>query len=283
MITKLDSITFDNILQEQDPFGTKTGKFDLHDVQLITPAALTELAAAVHALARGGLHPEIIIEEESVRSYLLRAGFFQIVGAVAQIEPPLVPGSWYDRLRGSNPMLIEVTRMETGASLPELLDKIVWVLRHRLKYRKYDAFDVVTAVSEICQNTFDHNHKACGFLAMQVYGKGSRRFLEIGVADYGAGIAATLRRNPKNQTINSDIEAIREAAKLGTSEHDDPTRGTGLYHLLEITYKHCGSIQIRSGAGKVRYRMDKKVGWTFSVPPMPGVQVALTLPAKSSS
>ena len=238
MITKLDSVSFDTLLQEQDPFGSGKGKFDLKSVQLITPAALTQLAAAVHALSADGLHPEIAIEQESVRTYLLRAGFIEVIRAVAQVEPPFSGTMGYDRLRGSNPMLIEVTRIETGSGLPDLLDKIVWVLRHRLKYRKYDAFDVATGISEICQNTFDHNQGTCGFLAMQVYGKGAKRFLEIGVADYGGGIMATLRRNPKNHNISTDIEAIREATKLGTSEHDDPTRGTGLYHLLEDGRAH---------------------------------------------
>jgi anti-sigma regulatory factor (Ser/Thr protein kinase) len=164
--------------------------------------------------------------------------------------------------------------------LSDLLDRTVGTLRFRLKYRKYDAFDVATAVSEIAQNSFDHNSATYGLIAMQVYGRGSKRFLEIGVADYGEGILTTLKRNPKHNLLNSDLEAIREASKLGVSEHDDPTRGTGLYHLLEIAFKHGGSVQIRSGGGKVRYRMDKRMGWTFAVPAVPGVQVALTLPSK---
>src|SRR6185503_9760628 len=134
------------------------------------------------------------------------------------------------------PMLVEVTRIDSGGAVPPLLDQIVWVLRYRLKYRKHDAFDVTTAVSELCQNTFDHNSGTPGFVAMQVYGKESKRFLEVGVSDLGAGLAETLRRNPKNGLIRSDLGAIKLATKLGTSEHDDPTRGTGLFHLLEITY-----------------------------------------------
>jgi hypothetical protein len=78
----------------------------------------------------------------------------------------------------------------------------------------------------------------------------------------------------------SPLEAIRLATKLGASEHDDPTKGTGLYHLLEIIYKHEGSVQIRWGSAKVRYRMDKQAGWTFHVARMPSVRVALTLPTK---
>lgn len=100
------------------------------------------------------------------------------------------------------------------------------------------------------------------------------------MSDYGVGLAATLRRNPKNGAVGSDLVAIQLATKLGTSEHDDPTRGTGLYHLLEITYKHAGAIQVKSGNAKVYYRMDRRQGYAFTVPAVPGVHVALSLPSK---
>lgn len=284
-ITKLHGVSFDELLKQQKPLGPGGGSFDLRGTTLITPAALVQLAALCYAMSAQGRTPTIQTDDDSVRSYLMRSGFFKVVENVAKIDPEVGPlGSFrYGALRGTNPMLIEVTKIESGASLPGLLDQIVWVLRHRLKYRKYDAFDVTTAVSEVCQNTFDHNSGTSGFVAMQVYGQGAKRFLEIGVSDYGDGLAATLRRNPKNEAVTSDLMAIQAATQLGTSEHDDPTRGTGLYHLLEITYKHAGSVQIKSGSAKVRYRMDRRQGWAFPVPAAPGVHVALTLPSKTKA
>jgi hypothetical protein len=276
---KLDSVSFDELLGTQDPFGTSEPLFDLKGVRLVTPAALVQLVAACHALASTGRMPTVALDDKSVRSYLARAGFVTALQDVARIEPPL-PTATYGYLRGTNPMLIEVTKLDRGADLPDLLDRMVWVLRYRLKYRKFDAFDIVTAVSEVSQNTFDHNRNALGFVAMQVYGHGINTFLEIGVADIGDGLAATLRRNPKNPVIASDADAITMATRLGTSEHDDPTRGAGLFHLLEITYKHQGAVQIRSGSAKVRYRMDKRKGWQFNVAHMPGVQIALILPSR---
>ena len=180
-------------------------------------------------------------------------------------------------------MLIEVTKIQAGTELPAVLDKVITVLSTQLKYQKRDAYDVAIAISEVAQNSFDHNHgDTCGFLAMQVY-RGHRegdRFLEIGIADYGAGLAATLRRNPKSPSLSSDLDAIISATKLGTSEYDDPTRGTGLYHLLDKAYALEGTVQIRTGAAKARFRMDKKQGWGFSVYPLRGVQIALELRAK---
>jgi anti-sigma regulatory factor (Ser/Thr protein kinase) len=279
---KLDSITFDDFLRVINPFEKKGScTFDLSGIQLITPSALVQLAAACYGLSRERRDVTVVLDDINVITYLGRVAFLSTLESVAQIEP----SHWVevvrsDHLRGTNPMLIEVTMLERGSSLPGLLDQIVDVLRNRLRYRKYDAFDVATAVSEICQNTFDHNRNTRGFIAMQVYGKGSRRFLEIGVADYGDGLARTLSRNPKNPAVQSDLGAIKLATQPGTSEHDDPTRGTGLYHLLEIAYRHEGSVQIRSGEHKVRFRMDKQQGWGFQVPFMPGVQIALALNTK---
>jgi anti-sigma regulatory factor (Ser/Thr protein kinase) len=226
----------------------------------------------------------LIIEDPDVRGYLSRTAFFSTIEGIATIQPTLWK-PWariYEHRRGNNPLLIEVTKIRSGAALPELLNQVVHVLRSRLKYKKNDAYDIATAVSELCQNTFDHNKDTCGFLAMQGYGKGRKGFLEIAVADFGSGITATLARNPKNPKPSTDREAIRLSIQLGVSEHEDRTRGTGLYHLLEIIYKHAGSVQIRSGAGTARFRMDKRQGWYLPVPPMPGVQVALTLPSKAA-
>lgn len=276
---KLDSLTFDDLLRRSGVFqnGDAESLFDLRGVELITPAALVQLAAAAHALAAHGKNTIIEVDDDSVRSYLVRAGFITAIDGVAEIRPYLAPSGLL-ALRGTNPLLIEVTKLTDASKLPELLDQIVWVLQHRLSYKKYDSFDIAMAVSEISQNVFDHNSNISGFLAMQVYNKG--KFLEIGIADNGNGLRNTLRRNRKYISLSTDSDAIRHAIRLGISEHDDVTRGTGLYHLLDLTYKHEGSVQIRSGTAKARYRMDKKQGWVFAVPDMPGVQIALTLPSK---
>ena len=277
---KLDSISFDALLASRGPFWNPHAQFDLSGVRLITPAALVELAAACHAIADRGWLPTIVVDDSEVRSYLVRANFVSVVAPVARIEPTMAEFS--RGRRGSNPLLIEVTKIESGAALPELLDRIVSVLCNRLGYRQRDAFDIATAISEVSQNTFEHNWKVCGFFAMQVYGGGSGRFLEIGIADHGDGLAATLNRNTKNRPVLSDVSAIERATKLQVSAFDDPTHGTGLYHLLNIASRHRGMVQIRSGAAKVRFRTDQNRHWRIPVPHMPGVQVALTLPAKVS-
>ena len=281
-ITKLDSVTFDKLLQRQNPLRDSSTTLDLSGITFVAPAALTHLAATCFAVFQSGKRLTINVPDESVRNYLLRTGLLSAIEGVADIEPtmPKLLSRYYEHRRGSNPLLIELTKVDSGVALPPLLDQIVQVLRFRLRYKKYDAFDIATVVSELCQNTFDHNTYTYGFLAMQVFGNGTKPFLEIGVADFGDGLRTTLNRNAKNPPIQSDRAAIEMATKLGTSEHDDPTRGTGLYHLLEIAYRHSGAVQIRTGSSKIRYRMDRKLGWSFDVPHLPGVQVALSFSTK---
>jgi anti-sigma regulatory factor (Ser/Thr protein kinase) len=180
----------------------------------------------------------------------------------------------------ASPLLLDVTRLATHADLPALLDQILGVLRQRLRYRPDDACDVATAVSELCQNIFDHNARACGFVAMQVAGRPGHRRLEIAVADDGAGLAATLRRNPQHLPLASDLEAIHLAVQRGTSASADPTRGNGLYHLLALVARQAGAVQIRSGTATVHYTRDQR--WTGTVPWMAGVHAALTLPTPGS-
>lgn len=277
---KLDSNTFDDLLREQEPFLRRPASFDLREVGFVSPAGLVQLAAASYAIATKKSRPRILVDDPSVRSYLVRAGFATAVAPVADIVPPL-NGDWYRYLKGSNPMLLEITRIEGVAMLPDLLDRILTVLRHKLRYHETEAYDIAIAVSEVAQNIFDHNLHSCGFIGMQVY-RSAAAFLEIGIADYGDGLLKTLRRNPKYNHIDDDREAIAHCIELGTSEHQDRTRGTGLHHLLDLTYKHEGAVQIRSGSAKVRYRMDKRQGWFFSVSSMAGVQIALDLPSKKS-
>jgi len=282
-LTKLDSITFDELIRRQRPFQAVEPVFDLSSITLITPSPIVQIAAACFALARDGRTPKVILGSE-IRGYLERCGFFRVVGEWCEKEPQ---DEWQLALsesrRGTNPLLIELTHLRDGRELPKLLAKIVEVLQDRLKYKKNDAYDIATVVSEICQNIFDHNKNAAGFLAMQVYGKDEKRFIEIAVSDYGSGLLSTLRRNPKNGAIRTDLDAIQTAIKRGTSEHDDPTRGTGLYHLLNIAYKHKGLVQIKSGESTVRYRMDRRKGYAFPEMVIPGVHITVNLPSKEAS
>jgi anti-sigma regulatory factor (Ser/Thr protein kinase)/anti-anti-sigma regulatory factor len=279
---KLTPITFDKFLDKINPLKA-TIEIDLSEVSFISPAVLTQLCGLCYDLHFNENKKIIVKLNKDIGHYLVRAGFVKNIKPVAKVEPEEFEQSAHsERLYGSNPLLIEVTKIEDYALLSALLDRIVVVLRTKLQYPKYEALDIVTAISEICQNILDHKEDVCGFIAMQVYNVGKKSFLQIGISDYGVGLWGTLNRNIKNPLLKSHLEAINFATKAGTSEHDSPVRGTGLYHLLRIMKEHSGIVQIHSGYGKVRYNVDKKTEWGSHIPYLPGVQVVLELNAKET-
>jgi anti-anti-sigma regulatory factor len=66
-ISKLDSVTFDTLLERQNPFQSTNCTFDLTGVQFITPCALVQLVVACHSLGRYGRQPTIIVDDKKVR------------------------------------------------------------------------------------------------------------------------------------------------------------------------------------------------------------------------
>lgn len=282
-LDKLDFTRFDQLLNEQDPFNSARPVFDLTQIRLITSAALVQLTSACFALSNLGHKPVILVDDTSVRFYLIRSGFVDAVGGIVSFRP-----AFSDSERnssgvspGSNPLLIEVTKIQDYKDVVDVMNRFLDVLISHLLYPSQEAYRVATIVSEIFQNTYDHNDNSCGFAAMQVYGHDSMRFLEVGVTDYGYGFAATLAKNQKNGPINSDLAAIHFALQQGTSEYDDPTRGNGLYYLCDAAYKHRGTVQIRSGTSTIYFRMDQAKVREFVGAFMPGVQIALKLPIKT--
>ena len=277
-ITPFDAVSRDPRPGAPGLWHHSGGRVEIRAGARLTPAALVQLASACYALRQAGHQPVLRADDAAVREYLWRCAFVAVVHPVARIEPPvpmaITPPD--DQTPRASPLLLDVTKIETSAALPALLDQLLGVLRQRLHYRHADACDVTTAVSELCQNIFDHNAHTAGFLAIQVAGRTGHRCLEIGVADYGEGLAVTLRRNLHHPPLGSDREAIQLAVQRGTSASMDPTRGNGLYHLLALVAKQAGTVQIRSGSATVHYGRDQRR--TSTVPWMAGVQVALTLP-----
>src|SRR6266851_513218 len=108
---KLDAVTFDALLKRQNPFQSANRTFDLTGMHFIAPSALVQLAAACYCLGRDGRQTTILVDDDDVRSYLLRSGFVQVVQTVVRFQPRMsgLLTLTYDFVKGSNPLLIEVT------------------------------------------------------------------------------------------------------------------------------------------------------------------------------
>lgn len=220
-----------------------------------------------------------LLPEGNVRNYLGRVGFFQEIKSLASFEPR-IDTVWLEQAKSyyeTADVVLGVTPLMMN-SIPDMLNQVGIALQSGLGYPKEYAKDICIMLSEMCDNTFEHNSPdVVGYAAMQLYRPPFREnFLQIAVTDNGAGILETLQRNPKYSYLQNDIEAIEKSLQKQVSQFTDSDRGYGLYHLLNLMRKHHGSVTLRSGSGKIYNRWDQHLSNTFDVTPLPGTQIALT-------
>lgn len=278
-VTNLNVRGVNRFLMHRDSSGSR---LDLRAVKFVTPAAVVELAALCFSLHEAGRQAEIVLGNSAVTSYLLRANFASVLGEVAKFNPGIRP-EYLRRLEkhfGSSWFLVELTKLESGGAIAPLLERVLGVLRHELRYKERHAYDITVGISEALQNVFDHNEGALGFFAMQVYGTGTQKRLEVGIGDIGLGFAASLRKH-YGTSIATESDAIIFAAQFGVSEFDDPTRGWGLPALLRIVRDLRGTAYVRSGSALSTFSLASPDGNLEDGADLPGSSVSLVLPSNT--
>lgn len=254
-------------------------------IDLFAMAGLAYLCADLREAA--GQQVTLALDEGGACGFLPRAGFFDILPADiverCGLSPARLP--FMRAHYGINPALLEFTRIDSERTIDALLDGLITKLHRRLKYSRNEALDFARMLSELCHNVLDHNEGAAGVegvMAMQIYGAGTKRFMELVVADRGLGIRRTLSTNERHADLSSDTAAIMRSTEPRASRHDDFSRGTGLPLLVELARRHGGAVHIRSGAGRVYYRMDREECRPFAVPLLAGTQFSIALPARAA-
>lgn len=228
---------------------------------------------------------QLLLSEEGASSFLPRAGFFSLIPPATRklTDYPQARIDWLTMYHGNNPGLLEFTSVASPEAHDGIMSQFIHILRHQLRYRKEDAFQLAIMLSELCNNVRDHNPAGVlGMAAMQVHATDTGKFVHIVVGDRGQGIRDTLCRNEAHADVTSDCEAIQRSVRFGVSEHDEHTRGNGLFHLLRLARQYDGSVNIRSGDGKVYYRPDRDEPHVFDVPRLTGTQLVITFPMNTS-
>lgn len=110
---------------------------------------------------------------------------------------------------------------------------------------------VSEAFAELALNAAQHAHSPFGAYGLiQFYqGKAGTRFV-CGVSDGGIGIRRSLEQNPAlKPRIHYDWDAIELAVRERVSGTGDPTRGIGLYGVVDEMRRPGRQMSIHSGLG----------------------------------
>ncbi len=176
------------------------------------------------------------------KSYLNRAGFFEVLHSDVCILPKKPKNSKAEKYKGNAQSLVEFRMLHPHArddGTPQLLfDSLSQALGE--EYRAVYSF-----IAEIYNNVYDHvfdlkNNSLHGFAACQTYKrKNNEIHTQIVISDCGDGICNTLRpalkTNPALEKYRylEDIELVVEAFTAGKITRLDPEaepdHGMGLY------------------------------------------------------
>jgi hypothetical protein len=243
---------------------------DLEYVDFVSPAGMALVHCALARLKNGGFVADgstvTFPGDENVARYLRRMDVFD--GLVDFAEP-----EEFERRNAAGFIPLEVFADEDEAdwSAVRVIDS--FGLSDRAVTLRLQS-----NLCEITENAVYHSGAGRGVVVAQRWA--SKNMVELAIADYGIGIAESIRKNPRNVSLD-DANAVARAVELGMTGVDTNRRGQGLWKVSQVVERNGGRMFIRTGA--VRFDQDG-AHRTVSVQPctQPGTLVALRLALGSS-
>lgn len=244
-------------------------RLDFGRVTSISPLTIVLVAGAIrrfeHDRGGGSVRLDVNSMTKDVRNVLQWAGFLKAFRLGGQ---PLL-GRYLplreDRSRDMNGILDYVFHSPWMGS--------DWISRDANLQQ-----EILTAVSEIYFNAFDHAQSPIGVLACGEYDQTATR-LRLSVVDFGRGIPDVVRTAVG--TNMSTREAMAWAFTRGnTTATARFARGVGFSQLQRFVNSYRGELVVSSKDGRARLT---GTGVTFAegVPKLPGTLVTLTLRRRS--
>ena len=261
--------------------------FDAHATQWGSPYGLVGLLAAGQWLMeRQRPKPLLTIpNDRDVAHYWARAGFFRHADELFELHGK-VP---YVAASGSSDVLLDVTPVRGADDVHNVVDRIqdrAAAILRELGLEAQATMGFAMALSEACQNIVEHAGTG-GWVAVQAYHwrrRLGRRVAVIAVADAGVGFRASLEPTQAQRVGErwSDAAALEAAIFQGVSRFRDPGRGQGLNGMRRYVGRWDGKLSLRSGTARLSIvpEWDDDVPMADGLPPFPGSQVQLIIPAQ---
>lgn len=232
-------------------------------------------AVLLHGLCRyvkqcSGSEAEFTGLAPDVHAYLRRIDFFKRAAGVAYTTMPFDTGGDFMRSRRSQSVL-ELVSVRTHEEAAAVCNQAYRILRAQFDRPDHKtAANIVTVLSEVCQNVADHSCDE-GLVIAQKYERDRYTGVEIAISDLGRGIRPSLTA-VHGEVADTTSGFIRRALDgLSSRGH----LGHGLNRLRMIAIAGGGTLSIRSGDGCIiatRNGVQHRDRLTY----FPGTQVAVS-------
>ena len=296
---ELDHQAFEALVAEL-PDAARSGVsilFDASAVTWVSPYGLIGLLALGREVEqRTGKRPMLEPpRNREVSGYMERMEFWPAAQNVFQL-----PGK-QARRHGDSGALIEITSIRSNEDVHAVVKKVGQgarrILQGRLGYSKASVIHFSIMLSEVCQNIVEHAG-SLGWACAQTYRwqrRLGREVAVLAVMDVGIGFEQSLGAR---KASTGSAAALEAAVLRGESRFKDRGRGHGLQAIRRQVLEWHGSLRIRSGTAMVgdiaewerrlaagaggEYAPDR-VSVKTGLPPFPGAQVMIVLPAAEES
>lgn len=145
-------------------------------------------------------------------------------------------------------------RFTDGTTQKALVDASLDVLMKNLRLDRVSLHALEWSLNEITDNVLNHAESPDGGLVqVNTFSEGLR--VEIGVADSGQGVLASLRQGHSH--LRTHEEALYEAMKPGTTRDPRVGQGNGIWGTMSIAKASGGSFEITSGSAELKVSQDE--------------------------
>lgn len=268
----IDSVKFEDFLSSNpDLFSSSEPiKFILPKGCNLLLVSISRFLALLNQLSFEGITVTVDLDEcSNTRSFLDRAGFFDLLAPEVKVVPGRPASSAAKLYKGNNDSLVEIGAIDAKGKNKGL----IIALRNNFVSKSSDAYETValTVFSEFINNVSDHSAAEMeGFAALQCYNPPHlRKYIQTVISDSGLGVVATLRDTLRehypalykkfpDSDVDSDIGLILEVFSKGniTRHGRESGRGLGFKSTREQASKFDADLSIRVDTFNItlRYR-----------------------------
>ena len=213
--------------------------------------------ADVERLRRGGVSVEVVLPKGEICRRL-----FHITNWAHYLDPARYEMMDMEPAETSDVRHVPTQRFTDRTTQQVLVNASLDILMRNLALDRRSLAGLEWSLNEITDNVLNHAESPDGGL-VQVYTFAEDPKVEIGIADSGQGVLASLRQGHPH--LRTDEEALHEAMKAGTTRDPRYGQGNGLWGTMRLAKASGGKFEITSGSAtltvsaRVRsYRRDSR-------------------------
>lgn len=273
-----DIYSFEKIISLQEALlACDEPEIDLSNVSFVDPYAMVGLLLISRLIMKQkGSMLKVSGISPAVYAYLDRMNFFKfnlfkLVASESKVKPL--------KRSGASKNLIEITEIPNKENESiRAISNVVALFRERTAHVFKSKTDnmlvdsLITVISEICQNIFEHSGDS-GFFAAQSYSRQGKSVVHLAVCDGGIGIEGSFAEHGKESMGRGSALLLKT---LTTPISSKRPFGYGLCRVNSLVEQLRGNLYLRSNASSVAV-MNKGGRYSFTrdaIPFLRGTQIS---------